>query len=420
MGSKHTAGVLNLGCRVNRVELDAVVRELKSNGVEIVDPHEAHYVVVNTCAVTAEAEAKARKAVRRAAHQPGCKAVVATGCVANLFASELADLAENVVVVPDKSKVAEAILDEMRAAGFEPVSHASTAHGADEPEERVRPGIKIQDGCDNQCTYCIVWKARGHATSMDADRVVAEVAARVAEGAKEVVLTGINLGRWEQDGHDITWLLGKILAETDIERVRLSSIEPTEVTRELLELMRDSNDRVAHFLHLPLQAGSDKTLRAMGRNYDRAFYRRVVETAYEIVPDIAIAADVIVGFPGETDEDFEESFEFCRDMRYSHIHVFRYSRRPGTPAAERDDQVAPETKALRSERLRALSKEMRAARAGELLGTKRRVVVERKGRGTDTGLFDVLLDETLEPGGMVEVTIDATVGTGLLKGTVCP
>jgi threonylcarbamoyladenosine tRNA methylthiotransferase MtaB len=414
--ARHTAGVLNLGCRVNRVELDAVVRELKSNGVDIVDAHEAECVVVNTCAVTAEAEAKARKAVRRAAHQPGCTAVFATGCVANLFAAELEGLADNVVVVPDKSKVAQAVLDELAAQGFEPVSHATPHHGEDEPEERVRPGIKIQDGCDNQCTYCIVWKARGHAASMDADRVVAEVAARAAEGAKEVVLTGINLGRWEQDGHDIAWLLKKILAETDVERVRLSSIEPTEVTRELLELMRDSNDRIAHFLHLPLQAGSDKTLAAMGRNYDCTFYRNVVEMAYDIVPDIAIAADVIVGFPGETDEDFEESFAFCRDMRYSHIHVFRYSRRPGTPAAERDDQVAPDIKALRSERLRALSKELRSRRAEELVGTKRRVVVERRGRGTDSGLFDVVLDDAAEVGGMVEVSIVETVGTGLLKG----
>ena len=434
LGHAPRVAVSNLGCRVNRVELDAIAGELVAAGCELVDEESADLVVVNTCAVTGEAEAKARKAVRHAAGLPGHPIVVATGCAASLFADELAALADNVEVEPDKDRVAIRALSHFlpddlshfaagagvgartnaaecgtvnsSAVSVNPLS-ASAAGGvvpspfapldigesvapghAITPTGRMRPGLKVQDGCDHRCTYCIVWKARGRARSLDAADVVSQVRALVSEGAREVVLTGIDLGRYESQGLDLAGLLDRVLDETEVGRVRLSSVEPAGVTPRLLRVMAASDGRVAEFLHVPLQAGCDETLRRMGRPYTVAEYRAIVDRAREAVPHLALACDLIVGFPGETDEDFATSLETCREIGFAKMHVFRYSKRPGTPAADMSDQVAPEVMVERSRAMREMAAASRRAYAESLVGTSQLVLVERADSGVTGGLVE--------------------------------
>ena len=421
MSEKHGVALVNLGCRVNRVELDAMALELERSGAVLVPEREAGVIIVNTCAVTGEAEAKTRKAVRHAASLPGQPLVIATGCVANLFADEISALAPNVRVERDKAAVAALAAS---ALGLEQGCGAPVPCDAPTPTGRTRPGIKIQDGCDNRCTYCIVWRARGAARSMPPEEVLAAVRAAQERGAHEVVLTGINLGSYRaaSEGGDelgLPGLLDLLLTKTDVERIRLSSIEPPDVTDELCRTMAAAGERVAPFLHVCLQSGCDETLRRMARVYRTDAFRRVVETAREHLPYLALGTDLIVGFPGETDDDFERSLEFCREMRFSKMHVFRYSRRPGTPAARMAGQVDPHVMAERGERARALADEMRLAEARRQVGSRDLVVVQYPGRGVSGGLFDVLLDpsvpvDSLVPVRLTDVRDDATLVAELL------
>ena len=414
--------LVNLGCRVNRGELDLMASELERAGAQLVSESDAAAIVVNTCAVTGEAEAKTRKAVRRAAMLPHAPLVVATGCVANLFSEELEGIAPNVVVEREKSRVAARVLAELDVAGgpLGPEGCALTPT----PTGRTRPGIKIQDGCDNRCTYCIVWKARGAARSMSPANVLDAVAAAQGRGAHEVVLTGINLGSYCHDDETgatlgLPELLDLILSRTSIERVRLSSIEPPDVTDELCSVMAEAGDRVAPFLHVCLQSGCDETLRRMARVYRTDLFRRVVATAREHIPHIALGTDLIVGFPGETEREFEESLAFCREMRFAKMHVFRYSRRPGTAAASMPNQLDAHASAERSRRARELADEMRLEQARALVGEKDLVVVQYPGRGITGGLFDALVDPSYPVDSLVPVTItgarnDATLTTEAL------
>lgn len=421
MSEARGVALVNLGCRVNRVELDYMALELERAGAELVPERDARVVIVNTCAVTGEAEAKTRKAVRHAAALPGAPLVIATGCVASLFADDLAALAPNVRVEKDKGSVAALAVRELGLA--EAGSGAEVACGAPTPTGRTRPGIKIQDGCDNRCTYCIVWRARGAARSMAPADVASAVRAAQGRGAREVVLTGINLGSYraaDARGRelDLPALLELLLSQTDVERIRLSSIEPPDVTRELCSTMAAAGGRIAPFLHVCLQSGCDATLGRMARVYRSADFRRVVATARELLPHVAIGTDLIVGFPGETDADFGESLAFCREMRFSRMHVFRYSRRPGTPAATMGGQVDPRVMADRAARARELAAVMCRAEAARLVGTDDLVVVQAPGRGVTGGLFDALVDAAAPVGSLVPVRVTGVAddGTTLLTG----
>lgn len=413
LGEAPGVAFVNLGCRVNRDELDDMASALLGRGLRVVPPQDASAIVVNSCAVTGEAEAKTRKQVRHMAGLPQAPEVVVTGCVANLFEDELSCLAPNVSVVPDKSQVASRVLDllGLGAEGWWP-SREREATGT--PTGRTRPGIKIQDGCDNRCTYCIVWKARGAARSLPAGQVLDRVRSASAAGAAEVVLSGINIGSYAWEGLGLPGLLDLLMRETDVGRVRIGSIEPPDVTQDLLATMAAWPDRLAPFLHVCLQAGCDRTLERMGRAYDAAFFEGAVRMARQTLPDLALGTDVIVGFPGETDRDFEESYAFCERMAFSKMHVFRYSRRPGTPAAQAPDQVPPQVAAERGRRLRALSQRMRTRAAQNRLGREDLVVVERRGRGVTGGLLDVRLDPSLPVGSLVWVRASSVLDDGSL------
>lgn len=420
--------VVNLGCKVNRVESDRISMDLERFGHELVDQEHAHAVVINTCAVTTEAEKKTRKAVRHAANLPLAPTVVVCGCAVNLNPETYEALGPDVHAVSDKSVVASYIDKLSGGTGVyeqtdENVTFTSAA--AEELSHR-RLGIKVQDGCDNRCSYCIIWKARGKPTSIPVALVLQSVREAVSQGVQEVVLTGINLGSYEDvdaegERTDLVGLLKKMLDETDIARIRLSSVEPPDATDELLTLMASHRDRVCSHLHLALQSGCEKTLKEMHRVYTADEFRRIVARARQIMPDICLSTDLIVGFPGETEEDFEESLAFCEEMKFAKIHTFRYSPRPGTPAAARKDQVAPQDSAERSRRIRELQDRMRYEDALSRVGDEEYVLLEKLREGTSGSYHRVVvtgLNETeIAPGDLVKVRFATVAPDAVITAT---
>lgn len=417
----HKVALLNLGCRVNRVELDVIAAQLESHGLTLVDEKDAEAIVINTCAVTGEAEAKTRKAVRHAAHLPQEPVVVACGCSVNLFGDELVNLASNVRVEKDKTAVAARVLDEL-GAPLEGLDDAGNLNRTPTPTGRTRPGIKIQDGCDNRCSFCIVWKARGAGRSLEPEKILLELEQAIARGAEEVVLTGINLGSYDcytQDGQRLRLpdLLRWLLDKSSIGRLRLSSIEPPDVTPELLEIMAAEPKRIAPFLHMCLQSGSEAVLKRMRRIYTAQDFAERVAMAREMVPGLALGTDVIVGFPGETKQEWQENVDFCTRMGFEKMHIFRYSIRPGTPAADME-QVDTKISQARAKELRLLAQDMRKQAAHALIGSTQDVIVEAQGRGVTGGLFDVALPPTLASNRLLSVKITSCMDSGMLVGTL--
>ncbi len=365
-----TVAMRTLGCKVNRVEAEKIAARLLGTGVRVVDEDEAAVVVVTTCTVTGEADHKARKAVRHALSLPQNPVVVVTGCLASIDPDGLAALGERVIVEPDKdlvpARVAAVLGTEIRPAGVVPrIGEAF----------RTRAVVKVEDGCDAFCAYCIIPYARGVPRSVPAADVDAEVRSLVDAGVAEAVLTGINIGRYSDAGLDLPGLL-ELLAATGLSRMRISSIEPGDVDERFLQVAASIPAFCAH-LHIPLQAGCDATLAAMGRTYDTAGFAAVVRRAREALPGLAITTDVMTGFPGETDEHFEQTLAFVETCGFSRLHVFRYSPRAGTPAAGMSHQVPSAVKADRARRLRELDGRLRARFAEASLGREVEVLIER-------------------------------------------
>jgi len=321
--------VVNLGCKVNRVEADGFERLLAGRGGVPSSQAEADLIVVNTCTVTGEAEKKTRKAVRHALAANAEAPVIVTGCATEIDAAAYEALGSRVTVVP---KAGMALYLEEGAFLSRPPAGAASVLPAD---GRTRIGIKVQDGCDNACPYCIVHVARGRATSRNADEAVAEAVALARAGVREIVLTVFILGSYDADGLDLADLCRCLLDETadlhgpDEEpcRFRIGSVEPMDVSMDFIGLLAEADGRLCRHLHLPLQSGSSKVLREMGRPYDAEEYRQLVDYLRAMVPEIALTTDIIVGFPGETDEDFADTCDLARYAAFSKIHVFPYSRR---------------------------------------------------------------------------------------------
>ncbi len=348
-----------LGCKVNQVESELLAAHLQSEGYALTaDESEAEVVFVNTCTVTGEADAKARKAIRRAAAFPQVKRVVVTGCAAALWADRLAELDPKVRVEPDKTKLG-----------------ATTAHSTLSFQTRVP--VKIQDGCENFCSYCIVPYARGKNRSIPAAELREQVRMLVERDTQEVVLTGINLGNYQDSktGMDLPELIASLKAETGIHRIRLSSIEPPDVTPGLCDLL-ERGDTLCEHLHLPLQSGSDAVLETMNRHYSTSEFSTRVMSLRKAAPTLALTTDIIVGYPTESDEDFEYTLALCRELAFAKLHVFRFSPRQGTPAAELMP-LDPRLVAQRAQRLRALSQELSAAFIASAAKRSLECVVER-------------------------------------------
>ena len=363
---------VTLGCKVNQTESESIAEQLASAGLSAAaGDAQPSVIVINTCTVTGEADVKARKAIRRALALPGEPRVIVTGCMAVVDPEGVAALGDRVTVEPDKSRVAGAVLESAEpGTAVRPDARVTPVR----TDRRARVQIKVQDGCDAYCAYCIVPYARGVPRSVAVGEVLAEVTRLHAEGVGEVVLTGINIGRYDDGGLRLPGLVERVAA-TGIRRVRISSIEPDDVTPELLEVM--GHPSVARHLHVPLQSGCDVTLAGMGRRYDTARYADVVARIRAAVPGIAVTTDLLVGFPGETDEHFERTLAFVREMGLARLHVFRYSARPGTVAAALPDQVPAPVRAARGVAARVLGDELACEWASTLAGSNTDVLVER-------------------------------------------
>jgi len=333
---------VTLGCKVNRAETEELVRFAVNEGYSVVDPAEGHVIVVNTCTVTRTADAKVRHLLRRLHRQNPTATIVAIGCYADRNQSELRAIEGVRLVVPRRENSSLlAVLGERfglsRSDGIVTM-----------PRLRTRALVKIQDGCNLRCTYCIVPKVRGTECCRPIQEVIRQVALRVDEGHSEVVLSGINIGSYYWDGYDLSDLVAQLLKHTDVPRLRLTSLHPNDISSSLLSKFK--NTRLCPHLHLPLQSGSDRILRMMGRRYSVNEFFCALANVRASIPDVAITTDVIVGFPGETDKDFEQTLTLCREAGFSWIHVFPFSPRPGTPAAE----LPPVNERVKLERVKKL------------------------------------------------------------------
>jgi threonylcarbamoyladenosine tRNA methylthiotransferase MtaB len=391
-------GVEHLGCKVSHLDAHEIRERLLADGHSEADAGR-DVVVINSCCVTNEAVAKSRKAASRAARSH--ERVYLTGCAANLPPSELGALPANVTVVARRpEETAAFVAGDVGSIG---------CVQADARLERVRAFVRIQDGCSFSCGFCVIPLVRGASRSRSAGAVLREVAKRVAQGHREVVLTGINLGcfRDRAAGYDLPRLVREVGTTPGLQRLRLSSIEINHVDDALVAALRET-PTVSRHLHVPLQSGDDTVLRAMGRRYTTATFRRRLEP---LAGEFNLTGDVIVGFPAEDERAFRHTLETVEAAGLTRVHVFPYSPRPGTRTAA-DDQVPPQVKKERGARLRALSRQLEQRRWQSKIGSTDTVLVDRPGRGYGDDYSPFLVDADI--GELVRVRAERVTEEGIL------
>jgi len=391
------------GCRATQADGAAIERQLLDRGCSpSSSPKTAEFVVINTCTVTSAADAQARDAIRKIHAQNPAAKILVTGCYAQRAPEELAVLPGVSHVVGNSHKPQIPNLISAAKQNFVPIqfvpSASPLAYSSPSPQiltgdifatrevlvapvlggegNHTRPTLKIQDGCNNRCSFCVIPYVRGKSRSLPPEKVLAEIRRLSDSGSQEIVLSGINLGSWGRDlspRADILDLLRRILDETDLARLRISSIEPLDVTQDLIALFAGS-DRIAKHFHMPLQSGSDNVLAAMHRWYRTEHYARRVKLIREFLPNAAIGADVIAGFPGETQADHEATLRFIDSLPFTYLHVFSYSSRPGTEAAALGSQVRGEVIHRRARELRALGESKAGAFRQSQLNRTHRVL----------------------------------------------
>jgi threonylcarbamoyladenosine tRNA methylthiotransferase MtaB len=407
-----TFALTTLGCKVNQYEGESLRKQLSGyRPVAFGEP--ADIYIINTCGVTGEAESKARQLIRRARRTAPEALVVLTGCFPEAHVPQLKELGVDWFVGnEDKAGLAERLL----ATGG-----GASGHECKAEHPRTRIFIKAQDGCDEACSYCAIPMFRNRLLSRPVREIVEEIRGAAAGGAAEAVLTGIHLGKYGVDlagKPPLTKLVSNILASTGLRRLRLSSIEPQEITTELIDIMEDE-PRVARHLHIPLQSGSDRVLSAMNRRYTAREFLRLIQVLRRRLPDLGLTTDVMVGFPGETDDDFLETMKVAEAAGFSRLHIFKFSPREGTAAASMGDRVAPEIVAERAAALKALGQQLGARFAAKFVGRPVSVVIEAEKDGKRFGLtgeyLRVKFDQAAFPtGSLVEVRAHAVDGDALL------
>lgn len=383
-----TIAIYTLGCKVNQYESQKLAKGFMAKGFRLVDfSEEADVYIINTCTVTQVADSKSRQVIRAAMRRNPAARVVVTGCYAERSRSELEALGVYLIVGNQgKAQLVDLIANI--------VSIASTENSVILPQNmnwvqpRTRALLKIQDGCNQFCSYCAVPFARPVMSCVPMENLLEEATSLVQLGHLEIVLTGIRLGTYK-DGHaDLITLLSALSELPQLERIRMSSIELTDIPDGLLDLMC-KNRKICRHLHVPLQSGDDNVLRRMNRPYTAGEFTDFVRRARERIPDIAITTDIMVGFPGETIDEFENSYALAKSLKFSRMHVFRYSRRPGTAASELEDDVSDFEKDRRSRHLIELGKELSCAFAESFIGKPVSVLVEeKKVDGLRSGLTD--------------------------------
>ena len=413
--------VQNFGCRATQADGAAIERQFEEQGLERTgDPADAEIVVLNTCTVTAAADQDARAAIRRLHRANPQARIVVTGCYAQRSPDELAELPGVAQVIGNSHKhqlaeIAVSLPAEMEdtqqpplatTGAFLPLSALTEnreprneksiyvsdifAHTEliatpvfDAANERTRPNLKVQDGCDNRCSFCVIPFVRGQSRSLKLEDVLREVNTLVESGYRELVISGINLGRWGRDFSPatddlrLTTLVCAILERTTLEKLRISSVEPMDWSDELISLVENS-PRIAKHAHVPMQSGSDAVLRRMHRKYRPWHYREKIEKIHAAMPAAAVGADVMVGFPGETDAEFEETRGMVESLPFTYLHVFTYSARPGTPAAHMPNHVPAPVARERNRVLRELSMNKKRAFMCSFIGKRVRAITLRE------------------------------------------
>ena len=389
-----------LGCRLNYAEIAALARSVRRAGHDIAaDPADADWAIINTCTVTHVAARKSRQAIRRLHRGNPELGIAVIGCYAEMSAQAVREIEGVTLVVPNAEK--DCVLERILAIEQAPGNTPGLAPALACIEGRTRALVKIQDGCDNRCTYCIVTIARGPSRSRRPDGIIQEIRERVAQGYREIVLTGVNIGAYGRDRGskavlptDVGWTLARLvrgaLDDTGVGRLRLSSIEPWDVDENLLALWQDA--RLCPHLHLPLQSGCDAVLLRMGRHYDVRRFAELVARVRQRAPDVSLTTDLIVGFPGETEHEFAESLAFVARMRFARLHVFNYSPRPGTVAASLPNRVAPPIAQQQSQRMVALGQRLATAFHQQHLGRTLRVLFESSREQDDATVWSGLTD----------------------------
>lgn len=373
--------IVTFGCKVNQYESNMMKEKmLSSNFFYEENMSDANIIIVNTCSVTNVADKKCLKMIRKIKREYPNALLVVAGCSSqnNQNVYEALDI-DILLGNKDKSKIAELIKEyldtEKKYVKFYNERNLDFEDMLINDYNHVRAFVKIEDGCDNFCSYCIIPFVRGSVRSKDFDTVIKEAKLLTEHGHKEIVLTGIHTGHYMSNNHDLTDLINELSKIDDLLRIRISSIEITELNDKFLEMLK-INKKVCNHLHIPLQAGSDEILKRMNRKYDLAYYEDKINKIRSIRPDISITTDIIVGFPYETDELFNETLEFSKKMNFSKIHVFPYSIRVGTAAASMPNQVDETTKKVRVKKLMALSKKQEKEYYEKFKGKELDILVE--------------------------------------------
>ncbi len=374
-----------LGCKLNQAETESLARQCIAAGHRLVSSHDEYDIyILNTCTVTHIADSKSRHLLRLANRRNPGALIVAVGCYPQRAADELAQIeGVNFVIGNDEKHHLVEILQE--SDRLSNIVHAQE-EVVDNSIFRTRTLIKVQDGCNKHCSYCIVPFVRGIEKSLPPEQVVAEIKQRVVQGYKETVLTGTEIGSYNYNETNLKGLLENILNNTNISRIRLSSLQPQQISEELFSLWKER--RLCPQFHLALQSGSDSVLKRMKRRYGTGDYYNAVSFIRSQVPDAAITTDIIVGFPGETDEEFMESYEFCWQIGFSRIHVFSYSQRSGTEAALYPSQIKAPMKKQRSQKMLALAEESTHNFSRQFLNKTMTVLWEQQSRGIWSGYTD--------------------------------
>lgn len=426
-----TVSFLTLGCKVNQYDSDAMRTIFLQQGYKAVkEEEEADVYVINTCSVTSIGDRKSRQMVRKIRRKHPQAVIAVAGCYAQIApeifeamgdvdvivgAQNRSKIVEYVEQAQKKEKTINAVKDIMSVTEFE------NLYVDAEGETKTRAFIKVQEGCDNYCTFCIIPFARGKLKSRKQKDAVEEIRRLVTKGYREIVLTGIHLGNYGRDLHDgtsLATLVEELLRIPNLLRIRMGSIESVELSDDLINLIKDE-PRVCRHLHLPIQSGSDAVLRRMNRHYRLPEYKKLISELRGKIPGLALTTDLIVGFPGETEENFMETLETLRELRFSAIHVFPYSQRTGTPAAVFPNQVPGDIKKDRVHRVQELEKEISKEYRKTFLQKTVHVLIEEEKNGYFEGLSDEYIrvsitDKNVEKGRLYSVYVENLTEDGLI------
>jgi len=372
----YSFAVHTLGCKVNQYETEIIVSDLLKRGLKLVEfSKQADIYIINTCTVTGTSDHKSRQWISKVVRKNPDAFVIATGCYAERAKQEIADIPGVDLVIGNsgKEKIGEIVSKQFR------IDQSPLSSHPDGQQFHTRTLVKIEDGCDNFCSYCIVPYVRGKPKSRGIDDIIKEVSGLVKSGTREIVLTGVNLGKYGRElgsNTNLIELLKHLKEIPGLARIRLSSIEVNDINQDMIALLSSSPIFCRH-LHIPLQSGDDRVLKSMNRNYTAEDYLRIAKEVMATIPGIAVTTDVMVGFPGETEEQFEKTRQMMEEVGYRKAHVFKYSDREGTKASEMSDKISPELKEQRSKKLLELGRELSENYVQAFIGKKLEVLAEK-------------------------------------------